>query len=36
VQERVWAKVTQAWASYTTAGGRVRLENQAVWVTGTK
>jgi enediyne biosynthesis protein CalE5 len=36
VQERVWAKVTQAWASYTTADGRVRLENQAVWVTGTK
>jgi enediyne biosynthesis protein CalE5 len=36
VQERVWAKVTQAWASYTTGGGRVRLENQAVWVTGTK
>jgi SAM-dependent methyltransferase len=36
VQERVWAKVTQAWASFTTAGGRVRLENQAVWVTGTK
>jgi SAM-dependent methyltransferase len=36
VQERVWAKVTQAWASSTTDGGRVRLENQAVWVTGTK
>jgi hypothetical protein len=36
VQERVWAKVTQAWASYTTGGGRVRLGNQAVWVTGTK
>jgi enediyne biosynthesis protein CalE5 len=36
VQERVWAKVTQAWAPYTTASGRVRLENQAVWVTGTK
>jgi SAM-dependent methyltransferase len=36
VQERVWAKVTQAWASYTTGGGRVRLENQVVWVTGTK
>ena len=36
VQERVWAKVTQAWAPYTTADGRVRLENQAVWVTGTK
>jgi enediyne biosynthesis protein CalE5 len=36
VQERVWAKVTEAWAPYTTTGGRVRLENQAVWVTGTK
>ena len=35
VQQRVWAKVTQAWAPYTTADGRVRLENQAVWVTGT-
>jgi enediyne biosynthesis protein CalE5 len=35
-QERVWAKVTEAWAPFTTAGGRVRLENQAVWVTGTK
>jgi SAM-dependent methyltransferase len=36
VQERVWAKVTQAWAPYTTTDGRVRLENQAVWVTGTR
>jgi enediyne biosynthesis protein CalE5 len=36
VQERVWAKVTQAWAPYTTGGGRVRLENQVVWVTGTR
>jgi SAM-dependent methyltransferase len=36
VQERVWAKVTQAWAPFTTAGRRIRLENQAVWVTGTK
>jgi SAM-dependent methyltransferase len=33
-QQRVWAKVTKAWAPYTTADGRVRLENQAVWVTG--
>jgi enediyne biosynthesis protein CalE5 len=36
VQERLWAKVTQAWAPYTTTDGSVRLENQAVWVTGTK
>jgi SAM-dependent methyltransferase len=35
-QERVWAKVTEAWAPYTTTDGRVRLENQAVWVTGTR
>jgi SAM-dependent methyltransferase len=33
VQQRVWAKVTKAWAPYTTADGRVRLENQAIWVT---
>jgi SAM-dependent methyltransferase len=36
VQERLWAKVTEAWAPYTAADGRVRLENQAVWVTGTR
>jgi SAM-dependent methyltransferase len=36
VQEHVWAKVTEAWAPYTTADGGVRLENQAVWVTGTR
>jgi SAM-dependent methyltransferase len=36
VQERLWAKVTQAWAPYTTPGRQVRLENQAVWVTGTR
>jgi SAM-dependent methyltransferase len=35
-QQRLWAKVTQAWAPYTTADGRVRLENQAVWVTATR
>jgi SAM-dependent methyltransferase len=35
VRGRLWAKVTQAWAPYTT-DGRVRLENQAVWVTGTR
>jgi hypothetical protein len=36
VQQRVWAKITQAWTPYTTADGSVRLENQAVWVTGTR
>jgi len=35
-QQRVWAKVNQAWAPYTTTDGHVRLENQAVWVTGTR
>jgi SAM-dependent methyltransferase len=36
VQQRLWATVTKAWAPYTTTHGHVRLENQAVWVTGTK
>jgi SAM-dependent methyltransferase len=36
VQQRLWAKVTQAWAPYTTSDGHVRLENQAIWVTGSK
>jgi SAM-dependent methyltransferase len=36
VQERVWEKVTEAWSPYTTADGRVRLENEALWVTGSK
>jgi enediyne biosynthesis protein CalE5 len=36
IQQRVWAKVTEAWAPYTTSDGHVRLENQAVWVTGTR
>jgi enediyne biosynthesis protein CalE5 len=36
VQERVWAKVTAAWAPFVTDGGRVRLDNQALWVTGTR
>ena len=35
VQERV-GKVTEAWGPYTTADGRVRLENEALWVTGSK
>ena len=36
VQQRVWEKVTEAWGPYTTADGRVRLENGALWVTGSK
>lgn len=35
VQQRVWAKVTAAWAPFATADARVRLDNQAIWVTGT-
>ena len=36
VQERVWRKVTDAGASLVTSAGRVRTENQAVWVAATK
>jgi ubiquinone/menaquinone biosynthesis C-methylase UbiE len=36
VQERVWRKVTDAWAPLTTSAGRVRTTNQAVWVAATK
>ena len=36
VQKRVWEKVTEAWGPYTTADGRVRLENEALWVAGSK
>jgi ubiquinone/menaquinone biosynthesis C-methylase UbiE len=36
VQEQVWRKVTEAWAPLTTPDGRVRTENQAVWVAATK
>jgi ubiquinone/menaquinone biosynthesis C-methylase UbiE len=36
VQERVWRKVTEAWAPLVTAEGRVRTENQAIWVAATK
>jgi enediyne biosynthesis protein CalE5 len=35
VQERLWATATRAWAPFITADGRVRLDNQAIWVTGT-
>lgn len=34
VQRRVWTKVTEAWRPYTTTDGCVRLDNEAVWVTG--
>ena len=36
VQERVWEKVTAGWARFRGADGRVRTENQAIWVVGTK
>ena len=36
VQHHVWHKVTEAWAPLTTPDGRVRTENQAIWVAGTK
>jgi SAM-dependent methyltransferase len=34
VQERVWSRATAAWAPRTDADGRVRLDNQVLWVTG--
>jgi enediyne biosynthesis protein CalE5 len=36
VQERVWRKVTEAWAPLVTPEGRVRTENKAIWVAATK
>lgn len=36
VRERVWNKVTEAWTRFQGADGRVRTENQAIWVVGTK
>ena len=36
VQERVWSRATEAWAPFTTADGQVRLDNQALWVTGAR
>jgi enediyne biosynthesis protein CalE5 len=36
VQQQVWRKVTEAWAPLTTPDGRVRTENQAIWVAATK
>ncbi|HJW35499.1 MAG TPA: hypothetical protein VJ769_02575, partial [Actinomycetes bacterium] len=34
VQERVWDRASAAWAPFTTPDGQVRLDNQALWVTG--
>jgi hypothetical protein len=36
VQERVWGKVTDAYRQFQAADGRVRTENQAIWVKGVK
>jgi len=36
VQERIRRKVTEAWTQFQDAGGRVRTENQSIWVVGTK
>ena len=36
VQERVWGKVTDAYRPFERADGRVRTENQAIWVKGVK
>lgn len=36
VQDQVWHQVTEAWAPFATADGRVRTKNQAIWVAATK
>ena len=36
LQEQVWGKVTEAWRPLATPDGRVRTENQAIWVAATK
>lgn len=36
VQERVWQKVTEGWAPFTTPDGRVRTVNEVSWIAGTK
>jgi SAM-dependent methyltransferase len=36
VQARVWGKVTDAYRQFEGANGRVRTENQAIWVKGVK
>jgi SAM-dependent methyltransferase len=33
LQRRVWDRVTEAWSPYVAADGRVRLDNEALWVT---
>ena len=33
LQQRVWDRVTEAWAPYVGGDGRVRLDSEALWVT---
>jgi ubiquinone/menaquinone biosynthesis C-methylase UbiE len=35
-RERIWGKVTQAYAALADASGRVRTMNEAIWVAGTR
>jgi len=34
-RERIWGKVTEAYARFADASGRVRTTNEAIWVAGT-
>lgn len=36
VAERVWARITEAWAPFITSTGGTRTECQAIWVVGTR
>jgi enediyne biosynthesis protein CalE5 len=36
VQKRIWGRITEVWKQFQQADGRVRTENQAIWVAGTK
>jgi ubiquinone/menaquinone biosynthesis C-methylase UbiE len=36
VQERIWRKVTEAWAPLVSPDGHVRAESEAIWVAATK
>jgi SAM-dependent methyltransferase len=34
VQERIWSRITDAYRGFEDSSGRVRTENQAIWVSG--
>lgn len=36
VQKRVWNRVTETYQAFQQADGRVRTENQAIWVTSVR